>query len=210
MEGESRKWLPHAQPPQKHNASHKSRYASSERKQHGFGEQLAQNTIAARTKSQAQGHFARTVGGPRSKQAAQVGTGRQQYQTRKKHQSSEKSPRGPVQIVAMKTRPRQRIRLITFFFGIASFQIRIHGLQIGSGLLQSDSWLQMSHRLNIQWLSRAFKIFSPDNWSWFTMGTKISEAKNNMVPWNPGGATPRMVNGCLLSRTTRPTTVRSS
>ena len=63
---------------------------------------------------------------------------------------------------------------------------------------------------NIQWISRAFKSFSPDNCSWFTMGTKISEAKNKMVPWNPGGATPRMVNGCLLSRTTRPTTLRSS
>src|SRR6516162_5848827 len=53
----------------------------------------------------------------------------------------------PPQIVAMKTRPRQRIRLITFFFGIASFQIRIHGVQIGSGLRRSDSRLQMSHHL---------------------------------------------------------------
>src|SRR5260370_28698585 len=147
MEGESRKWPPHAQPAQKHNASHKSRYASSERKQHGFGEQLAQNAIAARTKSQAQGHFARTVGGPRRKQAAQVVTGRQQYQTRKKHQSDEKSPHWPGQIVAMKTRPRQPIRVITFFFGIASFQIRVHGVQIGSGLRRSDSWLQTSHHL---------------------------------------------------------------
>src|SRR6516164_1401259 len=126
MEGESRKWLPHAQPAQKHNASHKSRCASSERKQHGFGEQLAQNAIAARTKSQAQGHFARTVGGPRGKQAAQVGTSRQQYQTRKQHQSREKSPHWPTEIVAMKTRSRQRIRLITFFFGIVFLQIRVH------------------------------------------------------------------------------------
>ena len=63
---------------------------------------------------------------------------------------------------------------------------------------------------NIQWIPRPFKSFSPDNCSWFTMGKKISGAKNKMVPWNPGGATPRMVNGCLLSRTTRPTTVRSS
>src|SRR5271167_1003916 len=116
MEGESRKWLPHAQPAQKQNACHESRYASSERKQRGFGEQLAQNAIAARTKSQAQGHFARTVGGTGGKQAAQVGTGGQQYQTRKEHQSGEKGPRGPVQIVAMKTRPRQRIRLTPFLF----------------------------------------------------------------------------------------------
>src|SRR5262252_10062149 len=95
MEGESRKWLPRAQRAQKQNARHESRYASSERKQHGFGEQLAQNAIAARTKSQAQGHFARTVGGPRGKQATQVGAGRQQDQTRKKHQSGEKSSRCP-------------------------------------------------------------------------------------------------------------------
>src|SRR5580693_3473592 len=120
MEGELRNWPPHAQAPQKQNAQIETRYASGERKQRGFGEQLAQNAIAARTKSQAQGHFARTVGGPRGKQAAQVGTGRQKYQTRKKHQSGEKSPRWPVQIVAMKTRPRQRIRPIPFFFGIAS------------------------------------------------------------------------------------------
>src|SRR5260370_42587601 len=105
MERESRKWLPPAKPAQKQNARHESRYASSERKQHGFGEQLAQNAIAARTKSQAQGHFARTVCGPRRKQAAQVGTGRQQYQTRKKHQYGEESPRCPPQIVTMKTRP---------------------------------------------------------------------------------------------------------
>src|SRR6202453_4782082 len=103
MEGVSRKWLPHAQPAQKQNARRESRYASSQRKQHSFGEQLAQNAIAARTKSQAQGHFARTVGGPRGKQAAQVGTGRQQNQTRKKHQSGEKSPRCPSQIIPMKT-----------------------------------------------------------------------------------------------------------
>src|ERR1700733_5706685 len=147
MEGELWKWPPQAQPAQKQNARHESRYASSERKQHGFGEQLAQNEITARTKSQAQGHFARTVGGPRGKQAAQVGTGRQQYQTRKKHQSGEKSPHWRPQIVAMKTRPRQRIRLLTFFFGIAFFQIRIHGVQIASGLRRSDSRLQMSHQL---------------------------------------------------------------
>src|ERR1700724_4485371 len=109
MEEESRKWLPHAQPAQKQNACHESRYAPSERKQHGLGEQLAQNAISARTKSQTQGPFARTVGGPRGKQAAQVGTGRQQNQTRKQHQSGEKCPRRPVQIVAMKTSPRQRI-----------------------------------------------------------------------------------------------------
>src|SRR5580704_18056978 len=147
MEGESRKWLPHAQPAQKQNARRESRYASSERKHHCFGEQLAQNAIAARTKCQAQGNFARTVGGPRGKQAAQVGTGRQKYQTRKKYQSGEKSPRWPVQIVAMKTRPRQRIRGITFFFGIAFFQIRIHGVQIGSGLRRSDSRLETYHQL---------------------------------------------------------------
>src|ERR1035438_2590734 len=72
MEGVSRKWLPHAQPAQKKKARRESRYASSERKQHGFGEQLAQNAIAARTKSQAQGHFARTVGGPRRKHEDQA------------------------------------------------------------------------------------------------------------------------------------------
>src|ERR1700677_685630 len=117
MEGELRNWLPHAQPAQKQNARHESRYTSSERKQHGFGEQLAQNAIAARSQREPQSNLLGTVGGPRGKQATQVGTGRQQYQTRKKHQSGEKSPRGPPQIVAMKTRPRQRIRLITFFFG---------------------------------------------------------------------------------------------
>src|SRR5271154_5390985 len=147
MERELRNWPPHAQPAQKQNACHESRYASSERKQHGFGEQLAQNAIAARTKSQAQSHFARTVGGPSGKQAAQVGTGPQQYQTRKQHQSGEKSPHWPTEIVAMKTRPRQRIRPITFFFGIASFQVRIHGVQIASGLRRSDSRLQTSHEL---------------------------------------------------------------
>src|ERR1035438_2590736 len=47
----------------------------------------------------------------------------------------------------MKTRPRQRIRVITFIFGIAFFQIRIRGVQIGSGLRRSDSRLQTPHHL---------------------------------------------------------------
>jgi hypothetical protein len=103
MHGELRKWPPLAQPAQKQNASHKSRYASGDRKQHGFGEQVPQDAIAAGTKSQAQGGFARTVGGPRSKQAAQVGTGGQQNQDRKQHQSGKNPPHRPAQIVAMKT-----------------------------------------------------------------------------------------------------------
>src|SRR5260221_11974134 len=113
MEGESRKWLPHAQPAQKHNASHKSRYASSERKQRGFGEQLAQNAIAARTKNQAQGHFARTAGGPRGKQAAQGGTARPQYPTRKKAQAGEESPPSPPQRRRQDTPPRRGTRPIS-------------------------------------------------------------------------------------------------
>jgi hypothetical protein len=147
MHGELRKWPPLAQPAQKQNASHKSRYASGDRKQHGFGEQVPQDAIAAGTKSQAQGDFARTVGGPRSKQAAQVGTGGQQNQDRKQHQSGKNPPHRPAQIVSMKIRPPQRIRFLTLFFGIAFSQIRIHGVQIGSGLLRIDSRLQMSDQL---------------------------------------------------------------
>jgi len=36
------------------------------------------------------------------------------------------------------------------------------------------------------------------------------EAKELAFPWNPGGATPITVNGCLSSRMVRPTTPRSS
>jgi len=94
MEGELRNWPPHAQPAQKQNACHESRYASSERKQHGFGEQLAQNAIAARTKSQAQGHFARRSAARARQQAAQVGQAANN-QTRKKHQSVRKARVAP-------------------------------------------------------------------------------------------------------------------
>jgi hypothetical protein len=184
MEGESRKWLPHAQPAQQHNAPHESRCASSERKQHGFGEQLAQNAIAARTKSQAQGHFAGTVGGARGKQAAQVGTGRQQNQTRQQHQSGEKSPRGPVQIVAMKTRPRQRIRLITFFFGIGLFRYESTEFRSAVACAGVTPGFRCPTVSNIQWLRARSRSSPGSNCSWFTMGTKKSGSEKQDGPWN--------------------------
>ena len=53
--------------------------------------------------------------------------------------------------------------------------------------------------IKTQRLPREFRSFCAFSWPALTMGTKKSGLKNTKVPWNPGGATPTMVNGCLLS-----------
>ena len=56
---------------------------------------------------------------------------------------------------------------------------------------------------------RVVRSFPPSD-GCSTSGTNIAGLKNSRMPLNAGGETPRMVKGWRLSRTTRPTTVRSS
>ena len=86
----ARKWLPYAQPAQKHNGTPQSDSTARERNQHGFGEELPENAQAAGAQTQPQSNLTRTVRGAGGKQAPQVGADRQQNQAREEHQSRKK------------------------------------------------------------------------------------------------------------------------
>jgi hypothetical protein len=55
------------------NAAPKSDSAAHQGKRHCFGKELPQNARAARSQRKAESHFARTVSGACSKEAAEVG-----------------------------------------------------------------------------------------------------------------------------------------
>src|SRR5215472_13645441 len=84
------KWLPYAQPAQKHNGAPQPGSTARERNQHGFGEELPENAQAAGSQGQPQGNLTRTVRGAGGKQDPQVGADRQQNQAREQHQSRKK------------------------------------------------------------------------------------------------------------------------
>src|SRR5438552_14725735 len=145
MDGPSGKWLPCAQSAEERNAAPEPDSAAHQGKQHGFRKELPQNARAAGSKSKAQGHFARTVSGPRGEEAAEVGASGQQNQAGEEHQSGHESADGLAKIVAIETWTSQGKRSFVVVLGIGFFEIGADGVQIGNRLCRSDSRFQMSH-----------------------------------------------------------------
>ena len=147
MHGEIPERLPNAQPSQQCHAGPESHCATDEGKQHGLSKQAAQDAIPARSECQAQCHFARTVGGARSKQAAQVGARGQKNQRCQQHQSGNEFLDGAIHLIAEKAWPAQGKAHVALVFRIGFFEPGTNRVQIGDRLRGSDTRLEMTDDL---------------------------------------------------------------
>ena len=152
-------------------------------------------------KREPQSNFAPTVSGARGKQAAEVGACSQQNQSRQQHQPRQKCSHCREQ----KSRHADRDAPVKSWLGHRlwdkSFPDRNQStVQIGRRLRRSDSRLQTCPAPQRPTAIRAHSGNSPRlPASALTIGTKKSGEKNNKCRGTAGGATPRMVKGCLFS-----------
>src|SRR5882757_10402996 len=102
MHGEISKWLPYAEFLQEHDAAPKSKRASGEGDQHGFGKEPAQDAIAAGAERETQSNFAGPVSGTCGEETAEVGACRQENQAGKQHQSGEECLKRKANLIAEK------------------------------------------------------------------------------------------------------------
>ena len=127
-----------------HYRSRHAAYSSGQRNQNRFGEKLAQDVLALRSESHAQGNLARAIGRPRREHAAQIGTRGQQDEARQQHQPGHEGPRRPAERIPHQPGPRQGELEQFILFGIGFRQRSGNGIQVRCGGGRGDAGLQMA------------------------------------------------------------------